>query len=57
LKFKKLNVIINILCISFIWAVGLYRLITKNDEVMVVLIPLFTYLIMRRPKQEKIKKK
>jgi multisubunit Na+/H+ antiporter MnhC subunit len=55
MKFKKLYTVIIILCITFIWAMGLYRLFTKNDEVMVVLMPLGTYLILRRPKQKKIK--
>jgi hypothetical protein len=43
-KFILIGIIISLL---FTWIFGLYSLFYKNDELMVVMIPLFSYLILR----------
>jgi hypothetical protein len=51
MKFK--SIIITIISLIFTWLYGLYLLFYKNDETMVVIIPIFSYLILRRPKKDK----
>ncbi|WML44271.1 hypothetical protein [Neobacillus sp. PS3-40] len=55
MKIKLSSVILTIISLLLIWGVGLYSLIKNNDEVMVVLMPLFTYLLFRKPKNKREK--
>ncbi|WP_433747473.1 hypothetical protein [Falsibacillus pallidus] len=53
LKVKKYNIFIIFIGLLYIWTFGLYDLFYKNDEVMVLIIPVFSYLILRNfPKIE-----
>jgi len=52
MSFSWSMILINTISILLIWGLGLYNLIVKNDEIMVVLMPLFTYLVFRKPKNK-----
>ncbi|SMQ77508.1 hypothetical protein SAMN05444673_2837 [Bacillus sp. OV166] len=47
-KGKRLKkIILIVISLLFTWIFGLYFLFYKNDEAMVVMIPIFSYLILR----------
>ncbi|MEH7302641.1 hypothetical protein [Neobacillus drentensis] len=51
MKAKYSVIIRDILFLALLWGYGLYRLILKNDEIMVIIMPLFTYYLFRKQKQ------
>ncbi len=50
MSFSKSRILINFISLLLIWGIGLYNLLVKNDEIMALLMPLFTYLVFRKPK-------
>lgn len=51
-KKPKKAIILDIIFLFLVWGFGLYRLFMKNDEFMVIYMPLFTYLLFRKTKQK-----
>ena len=51
MKFNSI-ILINIILLFIIWGYGSYCLIEKNDEIMIILMPFFTYWVFRKNRKK-----
>ncbi|CRK81151.1 hypothetical protein BN000_01051 [Neobacillus massiliamazoniensis] len=49
---KKFDIIWNIIILVLIWGIGLYNVFVKNDQIMIIIMLLSTYLLFRKPKKK-----